>query len=99
MKSGRMMKKEGGGPVMEKEPGKVPADKRTDAMVAREKMGQKRGGSVKGAAAKSRPDKRARGGRMTPKSPFSGADGPGLGYEGHYSGNDMGGKGKEPHPC
>lgn len=42
--------------------------------------GKKRGGKVHGKHPGHRLDKRARGGRMTPKSPFSGADGPDLGY-------------------
>ena len=100
MKSGRhMAKKNGGGPVMEDEPGKVPADERTKAMVARGMEGKKHGGSVKGDAAKHRPDKRARGGRMTPKQPLSGAgDMPHMAYESKLSGNDMGGAGKDPRP-
>jgi hypothetical protein len=41
---------------------------------------KKRGGAVEGKKAAHRIDKRARGGRMTPGSPFSGADAPNLGY-------------------
>lgn len=40
----------------------------------------KGGGIVRGKHPGHRLDKRARGGRMSPKSPFSGADGPDLGY-------------------
>lgn len=39
-----------------------------------------KGGKVHGKHPGHRLDKRARGGRMTPKSPLSGADGPDLGY-------------------
>lgn len=43
--------------------------------------GKKRGGKVHGKHPGHRLDKRARGGRMmTPKSPFSGADGPDKDY-------------------
>lgn len=69
-----------GGPVMEKEPGKKMEDERTREMVSEEEEGRKRGGKVKGAHARPRADKRARGGRMTPKEPFSGADGPNPPY-------------------
>ncbi len=41
---------------------------------------RKRGGKVHGKHPGHRLDKRARGGRMTPKSPFSGADAPDLEY-------------------
>lgn len=41
---------------------------------------RKRGGKVHGKHPGHRLDKRARGGRMTPKSPFSGADAPDLDY-------------------
>lgn len=45
------------------------------------KMGHRaKGGKVHGKHPGHRLDKRARGGAMTPKSPFSGADGPDLGY-------------------
>ena len=41
---------------------------------------RKHGGKVKGKHPGHRLDRRARGGRMTPQSPFSGADGPDLDY-------------------
>ena len=41
---------------------------------------RKRGGKVHGKHPGHRLDKRARGGRMTPSSPFSGADGADLSY-------------------
>jgi hypothetical protein len=74
-------------------------DERTEEMEKREMRGEKRGGAVKGGAAKHRPDKRARGGRMTPKEPMSGAGNmTKMSYEGSYSSNDTGGKGREPRP-
>lgn len=100
MKSGRHMPpaKAAGGKTI----GDVPPDARTKAMVERERAGQKHGGKVKGAAPKPRADKRARGGRMTPKSPFSGAGdmtGPGKSYESKLDHLDTGGKGtSQPHP-
>lgn len=100
MKSGRHMKAEGGKVEGVEKASKPMEDERTREMVDREKMGQKRGGSVKGKPAMHRADKRARGGRMTPKEPLSGAGNMShMPYEGHYSGNDMGGKGKDPRPC
>lgn len=42
--------------------------------------GHKRGGKVHGKHAAHRLDKRARGGRMTPSEPLSGADAPDLPY-------------------
>lgn len=103
MKSGRHMKKAEGGKVMgDERDHPVPPDARTKAMVAREREGQKHGGKVTGAASKPRLDKRARGGRMTPKSPFSGAGdmaGPGKSYESKLDHIDTGGKGtSQPHP-
>lgn len=84
---------------MKKDGGKVMEDERTKEMVEREDRGEKRGGAVKGAAPKHRADKRARGGRMTPKSPMSGAGNVShMPYEGHLTMNDMGGKGREPRP-
>jgi hypothetical protein len=71
MKSGRkhVMKKADGGSVKPKE------DQRTKAMIGDgDRDDYKHGGKVAGKAAKPRLDRRARGGRMTPKSPFSGAD-------------------------
>lgn len=45
------------------------------------KMKLKSGGAVAGDAPAARMDKRARGGRMTPKSPLSGADVKRMPYE------------------
>lgn len=78
--------------------GKVMEDERTKEEVRDEMDGHKRGGHVEGKKARMRPDRRARGGRMTPKSPFSGADTGRASYVSKLSGNDMGGKGKEPRP-
>lgn len=56
--------------------------------------GHKKGGTVHGHHARHRLDKRARGGRMTPSSPLSGADGPNLGYaKAHMKSAGTGGKG------
>lgn len=56
--------------------------------------GHKKGGKVHGHHARHRLDKRARGGRMTPSSPLSGADGPDLGYaKSNMKSAGMGGKG------
>jgi hypothetical protein len=90
------MKKAAGGSVA---PSKVPADERTNSMVKREMEGHKRGGEVKGAMPKHRLDKRARGGRMTPKSPLSGAgDMKRMPYEGTMDHQDEGGKGPTVRP-
>ena len=81
--------------------GKVMEDERTKEMVEREDRGEKRGGKVKGHMAKPRADRRARGGRMTPKSPFTGAGnmhGPGTSYESRLSHIDEGGEGRETRP-
>lgn len=59
-----------------------------------EKM--KYGGEVDGEAGPMRLDKRARGGRMTPKSPLSGADTSPLGFEKDTTPKlDTGGSGKK----
>lgn len=79
--------------------GEVMEDERTKEMVEREDRGEKRGGKVKGMMAKMRHDRRARGGRMTPKSPFSGAGNtPKMSYESKLSHVDVGGKGDTPRP-
>lgn len=79
--------------------GKVMEDERTKEMEEREERGEKRGGKVKGHEAKPRMDRRARGGRMTPKSPFSGAgNAPKMSYESKLSHVDVGGKGSTPRP-
>lgn len=84
---------------MKKRGGEVMEDERTREMEEREERGEKRGGAVKGEKPKHRMDKRARGGRMTPKSPLSGAGHmTHMPYEGHLTHNDMGGKGREPRP-
>ena len=89
-----MKKKAAGGEVA-----KVPEGSRTEAMVKREMDGHKRGGKVEGKMAKQRLDKRARGGRMTPKSPLSGAgDMKRMGYEGTMDHQDEGGKGPTVRP-
>lgn len=100
MKSGRHMKADGGKVMGEEKKSAVPEDERTKAMIAREEEVRKHGGKVKGHASKPRLDKRARGGRMTPKSPFSGAgDAPKMGYESRLDHIDVGGKGtSQPHP-
>ena len=88
-------------PPMKKkaEGGKVPADERTDAMVKREMEGHKRGGKVAGCAPKARLDKRARGGRMTPKEPYSGAGNMSKSsYMGTNDRIDDGGKGPTVRP-
>lgn len=88
-----------GGKVMEKEPGKEHEDERTRSMVEEEERGEKRGGKVKGHEAKPRADRRARGGRMTPKSPFTGAGNtPKMSYESKLSHVDTGGMGDMPRP-
>lgn len=93
MKSGRhMMPKKAMGGKM------IPPDSRTKAMVAEEREGHKAGGKVKGDAAKPRLDKRARGGRMTPKSPMTGATTKAMPYESTLSHIDTGGKGSQPRP-
>jgi len=90
--------KAAGGRMEPPEP-KAKEDERTKEMVAEEDRGEKRGGSVKGKMTKHRADRRARGGRMTPKEPFSGAGStPKMSYESKLSHVDMGGKGSEPRP-
>jgi len=74
-----MRKKAMGGRTEPAEP-KAKADERTKEMVSEEEKGRKAGGKVMGSQSKPRPDRRARGGRMTPSSPFSGADGPNPSY-------------------
>jgi len=81
-----------------KKGGKVMEDERTKEEVSEEMEGHKRGGEVKGEEARHRPDRRARGGRMTPKSPFSGADTGRASYQSTVKGVDEGGKGKEVRP-
>lgn len=99
MKSGRKEHEMKMTPPRHKAGGKVVEDERTKEMVAREEDGQKRGGMVKGKAPKARADKRARGGRMTPKSPMtSAANVSHMPYEGQLSQNDTGGKGKDTQP-
>jgi len=89
------MKKADGGAVDKKVPNSEPVN----SMVKREMEGRKRGGKVSGAAAKHRLDKRARGGRMTPKSPLSGAgDMKRMPYEGTMDHQDEGGKGPTVRP-
>jgi hypothetical protein len=79
--------------------GAVKEDERTREMVDEEDRGEKRGGKVKGHMAKPRADKRARGGRMTPKSPFSGAgDAPKMSYQSKLGHIDEGGKGRDTRP-
>lgn len=99
MKSGRMEHKE---KDHKAEGGKVKEDERTKEMVEEEDRGEKRGGKVKGHEAKPRADRRARGGRMTPKSPLTGAGdmhGPGTSYESKLSHINEGGKGSgQPRP-
>lgn len=58
--------------------------------------GHKKGGKVHGHHARHRLDKKARGGRMTPSSPLSGADGSNLPYAKAHMGEGAGegGKGK-----
>ncbi len=57
---------------------------------------RKAGGAVHGKAPMHRLDKKARGGRMTPGSPFSGADTKPLGFEhDQIPSVDEGGKGKD----
>ena len=92
MMKGKMPEKKAAG-------GEVPPDARTRAMVSREKEGHKRGGMVKGAMPKARLDKRARGGRMTPKEPLSGAGNvKHMPYEGKWDWQDEGGKGPTVRP-
>lgn len=58
--------------------------------------GHKAGGSVHGKNARHRLDKRARGGRMTPSSPMSGASVKALPFaKAHLRAVDDGGKGKD----
>lgn len=99
MEHERRHKKADGGPVMEKEPGKKFADERTKGMEREEEEGRKHGGKVKGKMAHHRADKRARGGRMTPKEPLSGADGPNPSYaRSSLPKPGMEGKGDTVHP-
>lgn len=56
---------------------------------------RKRGGPVEGKHPEHRLDKRARGGAMTPKSPYSGADAPNLKYAHGDLAVDAHGKGKD----
>jgi hypothetical protein len=90
MKSGTKRFAEGGR-TEPKEP-KAKEDERTKEMVAEEKEGHKRGGEVKGEKARMHLGKKARGGRMTPKSPFSGADVKKAPYESTLGGHDEGGR-------
>ena len=97
---GKMLNRDAGGrfarggsivPAIEKANSK-PATHRAPAP----QSGHKSGGSVSGKHARHRLDKRARGGRMTPSSPLSGADGPNLGYaKANNRAVDDGGKGKD----
>jgi len=73
-------------------------DERTREMEEREERGEKRGGKVSGHHAKARHDRRARGGRMTPKSPFSGADGPNPSYARSHPTTKFEGEGEHPRP-
>lgn len=58
--------------------------------------GHKGGGKVHGHHARHRLDKKARGGRMTPSSPLSGADAPDLPYaKAHMKSAGEGGKGRD----
>lgn len=87
--------------AMKKEPssGKPMEDERTREMVEREERGEKRGGRIGGHMAKARHDRRARGGRMTPKAPYSGADGPNPSYaRSSLPSPGTEGKGKEVRP-
>lgn len=99
MKSGLKTRKDGG--RTEPAEPKPKEDERTKEMVEEEEKGHKRGGAIKGRAAGGRLDKRKRGGglghfasggRMTPKSPFSGADTKKMPYESTLHGIDEGGK-------
>lgn len=82
-----------------KDGGEVMEDERTKEMTEREERGEKRGGPVKGKKTKERHDRRARGGRMTPKSPFTGAGNmTHMSYESKLSHTDDGGKGRETRP-
>lgn len=69
-------------------------DERTKEMVEEEEKSRKFGGKVGGAAPRVHLGRRARGGRMTPKSPFSGADVKHMSYETTLKGVDEGGGGK-----
>lgn len=92
-------KKADGGPIMDKEPGKKFEDSQTKGMVEEEDEGHKHGGKVKGHSAKPRADRRARGGRMTPKEPLSGADGANPEYaRSSLPKPGTQGKGDEVHP-
>ena len=71
-------------------------DERTEEMVDEEEKGHKRGGEVKGKHSRHHLGKRARGGRMTPKSPFSGADVKKAPYESTLHGVDSGGHKRIP---
>lgn len=70
--------------------------KKTEIKEKPSQSGHKSGGKVHGHHARHRLDKHARGGRMTPKSPLSGADGPDLSYAKARmpEGAGEGGKGK-----
>jgi hypothetical protein len=86
-----------GGPVEPKER-KPKEDERTEEMVREEDEGHKHGGKVKGHHAMHRADRRARGGRMTPKEPFSGADGPNPSYARSHRRSESEGVGKDVRP-
>lgn len=86
-----------GGPVEPKER-KPKEDERTREMVDEEDEGHKHGGKVHGKHAAPRADKRARGGRMTPKEPFSGADGANPSYARSHRSSKSEGVGKEVRP-
>lgn len=73
-------------------------DERTKKMVEDEERGEKRGGKVMGHHTKARHDRRARGGRMTPKAPYSGADGPNLSYARSHPTTKYEGEGEHPRP-
>lgn len=85
--------------VVKKHGGKVKEDERTKEMVHEEEEGHKHGGKVKGEHGRHHLGRKARGGRMTPKSPFTGADVKKAPYESTLHGIDEGGKGSHiPHP-
>lgn len=91
-------KKRARGGRTEPSEGKPMEDERTKELEAKEKEGHKRGGEVKGHHSKPRMDRRARGGRMTPKEPFSGADGENPSYARSHAPSRSEGMGKEVRP-
>lgn len=70
------MLKAGGASMHErKRGGMIPGEKKIETAEHDDEEGRRRGGKVHGEKPAHRLDKRARGGRMTPKSPLSGAGG------------------------